>query len=698
FQTGHVKIDNRSLVYNDAGQLCATGGTNMQVADLPRALAGGDNASIMTPYLVKEVLDKRDYDRRLEAALFLVKDLPLTTMAWRQDGNVFAVGYTGLNSQYFLVIYNWNGLDFQEASRLGFSGSLEKLAFSPSGNVLAVVYWQNALQCLAAVVLAGNQVQDFINIACPGGKLFISWQENMVLNNGVYSEYLAFTNQESSNYLGTLEFSGGLAGNIHLIENIGKGNLGPIAYHPGIGNHLALISCSQNIYSLHILAINNQSRSYEILLSRNLSGAVSKLQWSEDGKRLFLLYANADPAYVQIFDYQASGHILTPLLSLSGDVLPALPFAGWLGQNGNYLALVLNKNQNLSGSNAQYCLYFYQIMGSGSQLLFIQPLDYGPGELLYYPLGEAMTYFSASSAKICFFSLGNNPLENYLVEKYSFQAHCGGNYQVIRKNGSGKIKISCFDAPRGGQFFRFWGNYPEDIDLICPNAHSIIDNGQQARGAGLFELIYVADNGGYWHLHRLSGNYASSAQALAAIDDASALTPYTGALQIEKFSHREATIVVAANDSLHKDGADFICSGTSDQIKIQQALNALPVGGGKVVFLEGTYLLDRVNATMISSKAFLINCQKAHTYLQGMGSNTVFKLVNNSSLTNEATVILGLHGEHSCLANICFDGNSGGNNDSHNVSGVLIFANANDIYIFNCLFKKNTGNSFQMEA
>ena len=39
---------------------------------------------------------------------------------------------------------------------------------------------------------------------------------------------------------------------------------------------------------------------------------------------------------------------------------------------------------------------------------------------------------------------------------------------------------------------------------------------------------------------------------------------------------RGATLVVAANDSLHKNMADYVCDGVADQVEIQAALDALP--------------------------------------------------------------------------------------------------------------------------
>lgn len=56
----------------------------------------------------------------------------------------------------------------------------------------------------------------------------------------------------------------------------------------------------------------------------------------------------------------------------------------------------------------------------------------------------------------------------------------------------------------------------------------------------------------------------------------------------------DAVTVIAAFDSADKQGADIVCDGEQDDIDIQQALDAVPNSGGKIVFREGTYHLSNV--------------------------------------------------------------------------------------------------------
>ena len=56
---------------------------------------------------------------------------------------------------------------------------------------------------------------------------------------------------------------------------------------------------------------------------------------------------------------------------------------------------------------------------------------------------------------------------------------------------------------------------------------------------------------------------------------------------------RNATLVVAAVDSLNKDRADYICDGVDDDVQIQAAHDAFSsTVGGKIVLMEGSYSLS----------------------------------------------------------------------------------------------------------
>jgi parallel beta-helix repeat protein len=73
---------------------------------------------------------------------------------------------------------------------------------------------------------------------------------------------------------------------------------------------------------------------------------------------------------------------------------------------------------------------------------------------------------------------------------------------------------------------------------------------------------------------------------------------------------RTATKIVAANDSLDKSRADYVCDGNADEVEINQAITDLGTTGGTVLLLEGNYAL--------SSKVIL----KPGVKISGIGHGT----------------------------------------------------------------------------
>ena len=71
-----------------------------------------------------------------------------------------------------------------------------------------------------------------------------------------------------------------------------------------------------------------------------------------------------------------------------------------------------------------------------------------------------------------------------------------------------------------------------------------------------------------------------------------------------------STIVVASSTSRNKKQADYICTGTNDNITISNAIAALPSAGGKIVLLEGTY-----------NCSGQIKVNKPNVTIEGMGRN-----------------------------------------------------------------------------
>jgi len=69
-------------------------------------------------------------------------------------------------------------------------------------------------------------------------------------------------------------------------------------------------------------------------------------------------------------------------------------------------------------------------------------------------------------------------------------------------------------------------------------------------------------------------------------------SPYQVTPERMTFGVGVATYIVAANNSVNKNKADYVCDGVADEVEINQALNALPSNGGSVCLLEGTYSIN----------------------------------------------------------------------------------------------------------
>jgi hypothetical protein len=117
---------------------------------------------------------------------------------------------------------------------------------------------------------------------------------------------------------------------------------------------------------------------------------------------------------------------------------------------------------------------------------------------------------------------------------------------------------------------------------------------------------------------------------------------------------------VAARDASKKslNLATYVCDGTSDDVQIQRAIDALPASGGRVELSEGTFTVDGTKITLASG-----------THLTGAGVGvTTVKLAaaqNGRIITNTAT------SNNITISDITFDGNEsnqtadGVNRDAH---------------------------------
>lgn len=79
---------------------------------------------------------------------------------------------------------------------------------------------------------------------------------------------------------------------------------------------------------------------------------------------------------------------------------------------------------------------------------------------------------------------------------------------------------------------------------------------------------------------------------------------------------QQSYFVVAANNSVNKDIAHFICDGNNDQEEINKAISLLPSNGGTIELLDGTYVIN------------MPIYPKEKTRIVGKGRGTILKVAD----------------------------------------------------------------------
>ena len=128
---------------------------------------------------------------------------------------------------------------------------------------------------------------------------------------------------------------------------------------------------------------------------------------------------------------------------------------------------------------------------------------------------------------------------------------------------------------------------------------------------------------------------------------------------------------------------DYLCTGTDDHVQINNALNALPAGGGEIVILDGTYNIEGA-----------IHVAKDNTTLRGNGNATVLKRMYNSDSTytgNTARGLITLNDKKGCrIENLYIDGNKN-DYDSVQNCGICLTSSSDNTITGNICNNDNRG-------
>lgn len=122
---------------------------------------------------------------------------------------------------------------------------------------------------------------------------------------------------------------------------------------------------------------------------------------------------------------------------------------------------------------------------------------------------------------------------------------------------------------------------------------------------------------------------------------------------------------------------DYLCDGTSDEVEINAAIQALRATGGEVVLLDGTYyltgsiLMDRNNVTIV-----------------GNGNNT--KLTRGWMGVYASRGMILVTADYCEVKNLYFDGVRGTYNDYYN-NGVYTDSSSDNCRVEGCMFVQHGG-------
>jgi parallel beta-helix repeat protein len=246
--------------------------------------------------------------------------------------------------------------------------------------------------------------------------------------------------------------------------------------------------------------------------------------------------------------------------------------------------------------------------------------------------------------------------------------------------------------------------------LIIPQAHSNGSwyGGSSGSGGGGVSQSYVlnnflslaAPNQTVTQTPNFSGGLTSGGNTvLTSVTGLLATGATTGATgQIQPFTlgvsgagvmlHPSATVVVASSTSRGKAEADYVCTGTNDDVKIQAAVTAIGATGGKIVLLEGIY--------NISNSIDFSGCGAISLQGAGMSTDwkynkgTILKLangVNKPIIVKTEPIWAQDYISPISITNIMIDGNRLSNANS--ACDGIIFTNVahsviRDVGIFRC--------------
>lgn len=270
--------------------------------------------------------------------------------------------------------------------------------------------------------------------------------------------------------------------------------------------------------------------------------------------------------------------------------------------------------------------------------------------------------------------------------------------QVAGSNISGHVKIDgqTLVYNEAGQLSAADTALRSDFD-----EHAALAASATAQGHIKFDNQTLALNGsGQLAVTSAVVPYATEDEAIAATISNKVLNPATALAAITAHSFKPATIIVAASNSLRKQTADYICTGTADHLVIQQALDALPADGGRIFFLAGDYYLDMTDRTFdtVEYAAYLLQVNAPNVLFEGEGQSTVFYYQGENVYDFPRRVrMIHANADNIRFANFSLNGQKN-NGVLTQVMGIEAAEDVTGIDISHCYFSQLTYSAVEMRA
>ncbi|MBQ2698458.1 MAG: hypothetical protein IJF62_00805, partial [Firmicutes bacterium] len=643
YQAGHVRIDNRSIVLDEQGRLCAAG-SDLPVAGREQALLGSDNATLMTPLRVRQALQEFAAAAPPQLEQKGAEAVSVTALALRPADSLLARAAQDDGGCCLQLLLENDG-EKVLLSRLQLPAAVKQLSWNSDGTALGFIM-RNAE--------TGRDEAHFVAVS---GRTL----KGISKESTVCPAITALQPLPDGRFAATTA-----AGQLYLYSLSGgsfSALSGPITLPQAASAQHMLVTADSRLLvadgaQLHLYQLSDSSCTH--LASCALADEVAALALHDSS--LAVAYRGATPA-LQTVTVTASG--LVPGLAQAA----ASPFAvlAWDAEGAYLLAAAAAEPLAvLYGWNG----YQLQLKGEYRAAAPLQTLMFNGAYIL---LG--------GDGIFTLLQLTEQPQQRYAqLMLRDFTALAQGFYLLPAAG----CKVYLGGERVEGEYCLLWGD--SSTFTLDAGSHALQ---LEAGGQGLYLALF---SGGGWQVMPLYLPPAATEQVLSGAAVPRPVTPAAARQLLLQQGRRAATLVVAAADSANPQAADFVCSGTADHLVLAEAVAALPESGGRIVLLDGTFCFDTTDVPLETVGNYQVyhplQINKPDVCICGMGNATRIMLksgtMNDDSKAGHQLYMLTVNGTGFSLRDLRLDGNKAAN-ASGEVIGLLLAAGAVASQVEHCL-------------